>query len=738
MRSVRPRAPRTSSRLVSLSRFSGATRADERNTESEYATVRFIRALTIAAALTAALITAVSAANEPCEGKTKVMALNANAFDVNAQNDSDQTNQNQRRRISALLGQKSGGLGALFAGEDDTSNLSKDSLNGGDVSSPLATPSPATNAPGEVSNLATERVGRAPAVSFSQVPILQGADQGAAAVSEAARGEVGSIGGTGGMPRMDTAARNRLLSDFFKGSSQSAEQNAQNTEPSDLSKAVGSGKSAVGAAGRANRMFSQSTPGSSFSTPFEGSDYGFGRTAGEPGAPTAHQQIGIEPTGTPQDTGFNTGDTMSSAPSSSTSEATGTMPGGSSFSLPDFTQLKTYGQGLGLLGSLAGLYGSASGSKDIARAGSAAGVAGQGINAIANPGVASGAGAVGAGLSLAGNLAGNKDLSTAGNLLGAGASLYGLGSGISSALASGAAGGAAGAGAGAGAGAAAGAGAGVGAGAGTAAAGEAASLGAGAVGGLAGGVLAIPGITDMLMRIFSPESYGMSRYQLARDAANAKAESATGTLRDLYSGVPENDLPATFGALRTALGERGAVRSYLDPGTAQQLGLSSGEWSQMSPQEFVTAMNWLSEDPSRLSAVQGSGDIGYLDNAAASGYGGQAAEQARVMLAKQLGLPYASAYGIGPTGSYSSPEDIRSEADAEQRYQALRDQWQQAHPNAQLEPWSPQFYGQDIDRLAQEAEVRRAYGLDPNAQVTPSLMDLYLSRRSNDTNSNTL
>jgi hypothetical protein len=98
--------------------------------------------------------------------------------------------------------------------------------------------------------------------NFRQVPILTGEQQAGAAFSEADRGEVGSIGGYGGTPRMDTAARNRSLMEFFNGAAGS-QQKAADVEPSDLSKAVGSAKSAVSATGKANRLFS--TP--SVSTP---------------------------------------------------------------------------------------------------------------------------------------------------------------------------------------------------------------------------------------------------------------------------------------------------------------------------------------------------------------------------------------------------------------------------------------------------------------------------------------
>jgi hypothetical protein len=94
----------------------------------------------------------------------QAMAISASPFSADSQNVSDQASQHiaRKQRLNAVLG-RTGGLGDLYAGENDTSDLSKNALNEGDTSSPLATPSPAANEPGEVSNLATERVARAPA-----------------------------------------------------------------------------------------------------------------------------------------------------------------------------------------------------------------------------------------------------------------------------------------------------------------------------------------------------------------------------------------------------------------------------------------------------------------------------------------------------------------------------------------------------------------------------------------------
>jgi hypothetical protein len=251
-----------------LSAARGAPAPNERNTESESAVLTtLLVSLAVAAQITAAPPTSgvIASAVAPRIGVFTV-ALNPNAFAPDSQNESDQMNQQRRNRLNAILGQKSGGLGSLFAGtDDDTSDLSTNPLKGGDTSSPLATPNQGAQAVGAPSALATENVPRTPVVNFTSTPILTGQQQGDAAVSEAQRGEVGQIGGTGGTPRMDTAARNTLLQNFFgKPTSPSDQQPAQTAQdrpqqdqqPSDTAKAFGAAKSALTTGGKLKQLFS--------------------------------------------------------------------------------------------------------------------------------------------------------------------------------------------------------------------------------------------------------------------------------------------------------------------------------------------------------------------------------------------------------------------------------------------------------------------------------------------------
>ena len=613
------------------------------------------------------------------------MALDPIAFGPDS-NDKLSQSDVRRRQLSSVLGR--GGLSALFASNDDPNDLSKEPQNEGDTSSPIATPGFGKNEePGAPSLLATERVQRAP--NFLAATPLLGAEQRAgAAFGEAARGEEGVLGGGPGRQGLSTAARNHALMSFFRPDA-APQQSSEPAGPSDTSKAIGSAKSAVGAGSRASRLFGTSSSAYGDTIPT-----GFGditlsaRGGGLPGG--AARTVEGDPN---FDIGAGEGQPLSE---------------GSSFSMPDFSKLGTYGSGLGLLGSLLGLAGNAAGNPTLAKAGAGAGVAGQGVNFASNPSIAGGAGLAGAGLGLAGSLAGEKDLSTAGNALSAIGSLYGLYSGLSSALASGAAG----AGAGAGAGAAAGAGAGAASSAAGGAAATGAGLGAGAVGGMAGGVLAIPAIVKLLMDTFEPDytDYSIHRRR-SQDLGQAGSEIARGA----YSRIPTGDLRTTFGALRSELvpNTRNAMRSSIDPAVAKQLGLSSGEWSDMTPQDFASAMQYLSADPSRLSAIRGSGDLPYLSPAGgANQYAENAQNAARALIARQLGLPYldvhgGAGYGANDIPYYGNPEDVLGMASNEDAYMAARDAWQQAHPDVQLQAYNPVFSGH-LEDLMRDIALNQA------------------------------
>jgi hypothetical protein len=632
-----------------------------------------------------------------------IVAIPASPFSADSQNASDQASGQiaRQKRLNAILG-RTGGLGDLYAGENDTSDLSKNALNEGDTASPLATPSPAANAPGEVSNLATERVPRTPAVNFAQVPILSPEQQAGAAFGEADRGEVGQIGGNNGMPRMDTSERNRLLQDFF-GQGQQSDQG-----PSDLSKGISAAVRVKGIGERANRLLSQTGT----STPSTSADFSGGSFAtpsnDRPMLDTERSGIEI---GGPASEMFGParerGDLEIGGPASEMfGPSRETTPGSSGFSMPDFTKLGTYGQGVGLLGSLAALFGNMTGNKDMSKAGSAAGVAGQGINFAASPSVASGIGALGAGLGLAGSAMGNKDVSTAGNMVGAGGSLYGLYSGLSQLLAS----------QGASAGASAGAAAGGSAAASVAPEAAGAGLGLG-TGAATAGVLALPAIVKMLVDTFAPD---YTDYYFHRQASRDKGQAGGELARAAYGAIPTGDLPDTYGALRSELvpNDRNAMRSYLSPEAVKGAGISSGEWSQMSPQDFQTAMQYLSADPSRLNSIMGSGDLGYLDSSETPAYAGQAQDAARALIARQLGLPYldvngGAGYQVDPNGTpinigqggfdaqgqaNITEDQYQSALANEQAYQAARDAWQQAHPGVQLSPWTPAYLGRQVNR----------------------------------------
>src|SRR5205823_1686732 len=113
-----------------------------------------------------------------------------------AQNDSQQPNL-RRQKMSALLGGKAS-LGALFNGADDTDGLSKSALNGGQTTSPLATPGLGAAEPaGSPSLLSTERVPSVPTAAGA-TPLLTGEKQAGAELGEAERGEEGVIGGGAG------------------------------------------------------------------------------------------------------------------------------------------------------------------------------------------------------------------------------------------------------------------------------------------------------------------------------------------------------------------------------------------------------------------------------------------------------------------------------------------------------------------------------------------------------------
>lgn len=314
-------------------------------------------------------------------------------------------------------------------------------------------------------------------------------------------------------------------------------------------------------------------------------------------------------------------------------------------------------------------------------------------------------GLAGAGLSLAGGLSGNEDLALTGNLVGSAASLYGLGSGLASVLGGGAAGAGAGVGAGAGAAAAGAAASAGGVGAGSAAAG----LSAGALGGIAGGVLAIPSIAAFLVNYLDPPTH----YEKTRRSAEAEAKAHLAALNDYYGKtIQSRDPRMLWTALTARLGNTGALRSQFQPTAedAKTLGISERvDWSALSPEQFTSVMQWISQDPARLSRIVGSGDVPYLEQTRAEDYAGQMTDYARNLVAQFLGLPYyfvepehRSRPGIvrnqwGAIAAAPDAETLELLRKKEQSYLDARNAWAAKNPNVTLENWSPTFLGKEDD-----------------------------------------
>lgn len=479
------------------------------------------------------------------------MALDPNAFGPDSGNDSQQPGLRQQK-MRALLGGKAS-LGSLFNEANDTSDLSKSSLNGGETSSPLATPGLGAE-PATPSLLASERVERAPSFAGA-TPLLTGDQQAGAELGEASRGEVGVIGGGAGRQGLSTADRNRALMSFFRPQQSGQESSAQ---PSDAAKAISAGGRAASASGKARSLF-----GSVGSTDLtEALPKEFGSSGTFLGGPTAHEMAGVEPTGTPTSTNeFG----PSNENFASTRDA---ASGPRGWTGPDFTKLGTYGAGLGTAGSLASLIGTATNNPNLAKAGGAAGVAGQGVNFADNPSVAGGAGLAGAGVGLLGSLMKNKEMSLAGQGLSLGSNLYSLGSSIGSAAGTAPTAGAAAAGAGASAGEAAGAGA--------------TAAGAG-VGGEALGELGLSGLAGGAGIAFAPAALGYAGMNIARsidDAARYKRDMAS--MRNVLGAK----VPSAVSRLSKTL----SGVSSLDPTTAstdelmaaqQQLQAARGEFNSV-------------------------------------------------------------------------------------------------------------------------------------------------------------
>jgi hypothetical protein len=224
-------------------------------------------------------------------------------------------------------------------------------------------------------------------VNFTSTPIFTGQQQTDAAISEAERGEVGSIGGTGGTPRMDTSQRNQSLMRFFRPEQQggnSADQQpaptSQDQQPSNLSKAVGAGKSALSIGTKLRNAFSTPSSGTPEATSFPGDSMAslFKGDFKGTSAPTSDPFAGVDST----TIGAGTSAPMSDpfAPETTTAPNGGTGAGGGLSVTP--------GTAAGVAGGLAGLVGGLTGNKDVSNAGTGLSLAAKGADIAKNGGQA--------------------------------------------------------------------------------------------------------------------------------------------------------------------------------------------------------------------------------------------------------------------------------------------------------------------------------------------------------------
>lgn len=245
-------------------------------------------------------------------------------------------------------------------------------------------------------------------------------------------------------------------------------------------------------------------------------------------------------------------------------------------------------------------------------------------------------------------------------------------------------------------------------------------MGLGATAGIAGGVLAIPGLVQFLLEQFAPDWLGPSHYDKTRMKSEAQGQGMLGAMNDLYDRVAKQgggDPRLLQAALAAKGGDRGSLRSFFNTpeAAAAELGLQPGaiNWSDMTPQQFDAVMQWIGQDPSRLSAVAGSGDLPYLETNRAQFYGGEAADYARNLIAQQTGLPYLfvepehrgvlrgmAQYNPQGYGSALDPKYIDIMSRKEKAYQDARNAWAAAHPGVELRAWSPRVMGRE-DALMQ-------------------------------------
>lgn len=175
--------------------------------------------------------------------------------------------------------------------------------------------------------------------------------------------------------------------------------------------------------------------------------------------------------------------------------------------------------------------------------------------------------------------------------------------------------------------------------------------------------------------------------KMAKNAKHECAQKSIEALGVLYSDVKTGDIARTYSALRSALGPRKALRSLFTPPGGKPI-----EWGSMTPEQLDATLDWISEDPSRLDTISGSGDVPYLNQGDANAYAGKVIRAARALIARQLCLPSASDIlgpGYNDPNYYTTSADVISMGKKEAEFQKMREAYVKAHPNVQLSDWTP-------------------------------------------------
>jgi len=202
-----------------------------------------------------------------------------------------------------------------------------------------------------------------------------------------------------------------------------------------------------------------------------------------------------------------------------------------------------------------------------------------------------------------------------------------------------------------------------------------------------------PGADDLESALVAPLSARCGvQGRLGKMGKNAKhecAQKSVEALGVLYSNVKTGDIAGTYSALRSALDPRKALRSLFTPPDGKPI-----EWGSMTPEQFEATLDWISEDPSRLDAISGSGDAPYLNQGDANAYAGKVIRAARALIARQLGLPSAIDIlgpGYNDPNYYTTSADIISMGKKEAEFRSMRETYAKAHPTVQLSDWTPLY-----------------------------------------------